>query len=353
MNSFLWDCNRSATKLDELEVVLNRSRRGRILVLAHNNPDPDSIAGAAAFQLLLKKKFGQASVIGYGGVVTRAENKAMIHRLRIRMTRLRTIDRAKYGKIALIDAQPGASNNLLGGRSPAPMIVIDHHPLRKASHKAAFHDIRPGFGATSTILTEYLIAAGIPPTRSVANALVYGIKTDTNSLMRGASEFDLKALQYLSQFTNPRVLGWIEKPALPVEHFVEYHRGLSRTTIYRDVAICYMGKIGSESIIPRLADDLLRIDGVSWSLCMGEIQGLIILSLRSTSKTYRAGTIIRKLVGKAGFAGGHRELAGGQIPLEGMDDLQKEELPKKLTNRFLKLIDRDGVNPKPLVETAA
>jgi len=332
---------------------LNRSPKGRILVLAHNNPDPDSIAGAAAFQLLLKKKFGLPSIIGYGGVVTRAENKAMIQRLRIRMTRLRKVDRAKYSKIALIDAQPGATNNLLEGRGPSPLIVIDHHPLRKASHKAAFHDIRPEFGATSTILTEYLVVAGLPPTRSVANALVYGIKTDTNSLMRGASERDLKALQYLSRFTNPRVLGGIEKPALPVEHFAEYHRGLSRTTIYRDVAICTMGTLDSESIIPLLADDLLRIDGVRWSLCMGEFQGLMMLSLRSTSRTYRAGVVIRKLVGKAGFAGGHRGFAGGQMPLEGLSDQQRAELPKKLTNRFLKLIKRDGANPKPLVETSA
>ena len=103
-----------------------------MLILCHNNPDPDSIAGAYGFQFLLNKKFGIRTVIGYGGVVTRAENQAMISRLRIKMTHFSKIDPSKYYGIALIDAQPGTTNNLMVSRRESPLIVIDHHPLRKA-----------------------------------------------------------------------------------------------------------------------------------------------------------------------------------------------------------------------------
>jgi len=259
------------------------------------------------------------------------------------------VDRSRYGGIALIDAQPGTGNNPLDRRGEPPLIVIDHHPLRKSSLKAPYHDIRPSYGATSTIITELIVAAGLTPTRSVANGLLYGIKTDTNFLMRGAKEADLTAFNYLSPMTNPRVLGWIEHPCLAPEYFEDYYRGLSRANLYRDVAVAYLGKIISESIIPELADLLLRIKGVRWSLCMGQIKDLMIMSLRSTSRTYRAGLVMRRLVGGSGSAGGHREMAGGQIPLNGMSRADIQDLSQRLIDHFLALIRRQGVLPRPLV----
>jgi nanoRNase/pAp phosphatase (c-di-AMP/oligoRNAs hydrolase) len=349
MNPNRWNCGKSEGKIDQLEETLTALERPHITIIAHNNPDPDSIAGCYAFQFLLKERFNIDSTILYGGFITRAENQAMVQRLRIPMTRVTKVDWSRHENMAIIDAQPGSGNNLLPAKNPGPIIIIDHHPPHKNAKKAVFSDIRPEYGATSTIITEYLLVSGLTPSRSVANALLYGIKTDTNSLMRGSSDSDLKAIQYLSPLTNPKMLGWIEKPALPLQHFREYHRGLSRTTVYRDVAVCYLGRINSESIIPRLADDLLRIDGVSWALCMGKVEDMLMISARSTSKTYAAGNVLRKLVGRIGFAGGHREMAGGQVPITDLNETQADEMAQGLVTKFLKLIKREAAQPKPLV----
>jgi nanoRNase/pAp phosphatase (c-di-AMP/oligoRNAs hydrolase) len=345
--------SKTESKLVELGDVLRGAGNQPVLILCHNNPDPDTIASAYGFGFLLNKRFGIRSILGYGGVVTRAENKAMIQRLRIKMTKLPRIVPARYFGIAVVDAQPGTGNNLLEPRGGYPLIVIDHHPLRRLSLKSEFYDIRPSYGATSTIITEYLAASDLTPTRRVANALLYGLKTDTHSLVRSVSPHDFNAFNFLSPLTNPRVLGLIEKPSLDLEYFDDYHRGLAHTVLYRDVAVSCLGKIHTESIIPELADLLLRIDGVSWSLCMGELNDSMILSLRSTSKTYRAGQVIRRLVGKSGFAGGHKEMAGGQVPLSGMNGNDKEELRKRLVDRFLGLIDHGNCVPKCLVNTDA
>lgn len=353
LNSLKWDVGRSSCKLNDLAAVLEGAGRKRLLILCHNNPDPDTIASAYGFQFLVLKKFGIRSVIGYGGMVTRSENKAMILRLRIKTTQLSRADVSKYFGVALVDAQPGTGNNLLDSRSEAPLIVIDHHPVRKHSFKAAFHDIRTTYGATSTIITEYLVAVDVPPTRSLANALLYGIKTDTSSLLRATSKADFNAFSYLSPLTNPRVVAGIERPALSAEYFVDYERGLARTTVYRDVAISCLGKINSAAIIPELADLLLRLEGVSWSLCLGEHKNALILSMRSTSRIHRAGAAIRRLVGKAGSAGGHKEMAGGQIPVAGMTESEKKDLTGKLIGKFLKMLDRDGSHPRTLTEQAA
>jgi nanoRNase/pAp phosphatase (c-di-AMP/oligoRNAs hydrolase) len=164
--------SKSTCRLNDLAAVLEGVGRRRVLILCHNNPDPDTIASAYGLQFLLSKKFSTRSVIGYGGVVTRAENRAMILRLHIKMTQMGRIDRSKYYGIALLDAQSGTGNSLIASRDEPPFIVIDHHPLRKPSFKAEFHDIRPNYGSTSTIITEYIAAAGLVPTRSVAKALI-------------------------------------------------------------------------------------------------------------------------------------------------------------------------------------
>jgi nanoRNase/pAp phosphatase (c-di-AMP/oligoRNAs hydrolase) len=334
----------------ELGEVLSGARSKSLLILEHNNPDPDTIAAAYGLSFLLKKKFGVRSIIGYGGAVTRAENKAMVHRLRIPMTRLSRVDPSKYYGIALVDAQPGTGNNLLEARHGVPLIVIDHHPRRKISARSPLHDIRPRYGATSTIVTEYIAATGLRPTRSLANALLYGIKTDTNSLVRAVHESDFKAFKYLFPLSNPRVIGWIERPALTREYFSDYARGLSKAVLYRDVAVSYLGRIESEAIIPEFADLLLRLDGVCWSLCMGRIGSSLMLSLRSTSRTYAADRVMRKLCSGKGPAGGHKDMAGAQIPLDGLNRVEVRGLVDGIAGRFLSLIDREGIHPKPLVD---
>jgi nanoRNase/pAp phosphatase (c-di-AMP/oligoRNAs hydrolase) len=345
-----WDVTKSKERLGLLTELLTGSRGKLVLILCHNNPDPDTIGCAAGMAFLFRKTFGIRTVLGYGGRISRAENKAMVGRLKIPMKQLSRVNPSLYHAIALVDAQPGTGNNLVATRGEPPLIVIDHHPLRSASAKAPFHDIRPNYGATSTIVTEYIVAAGLQPSRSVATALLYGIKADTRSLIRGARRVDFHAFNYLSPLSNPIALGWMESPPLSVEYFVDYHRGLSSTNIYRDAAVAYLGRIASDSIVPELADLLLRVEGITWSLCMGEIGNLMILSMRSLSKGSRAGNVIRRLVGKTGSAGGHREMAGGQIPLQGLTEDELRDMPRQLTKRFLTLIGRQGNPPRPLVD---
>lgn len=348
MTGLRWDLSKSQAKLERLADVLKGAGKQPLLILCHNNPDPDAIGCATGLSFLLKRKFGVRSVLGYGGVITRAENKAMVHRLRIRLRQFSRLRAHAYYGIALVDGQPGTGNSLLTTQE-APLIVIDHHPLRKLSLKAPFCDVRKGYGATSTIVTEYLVAAGVTPSRLVAAALLYGIKTDTSSLGRGAQEADFHAFNFLSAIANPRVLGWIEKPKLSPEYFADYYRGLSRTMLYRDVAVAYLGRIHAESIVPELADQLLRIEGVTWSFCMGAVGDSMVLSMRSSSRKYRAGIVIRRLVAKRGFAGGHRELAGGYVPLNSMSGSETSDLATKFIERFLHLIGRESCHGKPLV----
>ena len=161
----------------------------RVLILPHNDPDPDAIASAVALRHLLAQRLGVEVNIAYKGIIGRAENKALVRYLGYPLRRLTGSDLRQPLPIALVDTQPGAGNNALPSKSTAT-IVIDHHPWPEVTAAARFVDVRSDVGATSTILTEYLQAAGIEPSPPLATALFYGIKTDTMGLGRGASPAD-------------------------------------------------------------------------------------------------------------------------------------------------------------------
>jgi len=52
------------------------------LVLTHDNPDPDAVASACGLAWLLKRS-GIDAQAGYGGMIGRAENKALIKELHL------------------------------------------------------------------------------------------------------------------------------------------------------------------------------------------------------------------------------------------------------------------------------
>jgi nanoRNase/pAp phosphatase (c-di-AMP/oligoRNAs hydrolase) len=122
------------TKKERLTLLLKSfTAKGRLLILTHNNPDPDSLASAYAFKFLLKKTLGKEADIRFGGLVGRAENKAMIQQLRIPVLSVEKSNFSKYSHIAVLDTQPGAGNNSLP-KGLIPTVVRHQARLRCHDH---------------------------------------------------------------------------------------------------------------------------------------------------------------------------------------------------------------------------
>ena len=117
----------------------------KILILPHNDPDPDAIASAVALRHLLAEQAGVDGRIAYKGIIGRAENRALVRYLDYPLQRQTGPDLRQAWPIALVDTQPGAGNNALPAHV-TPTIVFDHHPYREATASAAFADVRPGLG---------------------------------------------------------------------------------------------------------------------------------------------------------------------------------------------------------------
>ncbi|MFW6107230.1 MAG: DHH family phosphoesterase [bacterium] len=325
-----------------------RSRR-RAVIVAQDRPDPDGMASAAALKrLLIEKARLEQAVVATSGEVGRAENRATLQFLGEPLEDIASLDLESFDVRALVDTQPGFSNNSWPSEV-AVHLVMDHHPRGPGIEPAMLADIRPDYGATSTMITEYLRAAGIPPGPQLATVLLYGIKTDTQDLSRGASEADTEAFLFLYPRANQRLLAKIERERLPRAYFATLARALVACRIYDSVAICPLGSIDSPDTVSEMADFFLRIEGVRWSLCYGLFDGRLYLSVRTTVRQGNAGHVARAIVDDVGQGGGHEMLAGGQIPLHDTRPEAIENLARNIELRFLRATEVRTRTPEPLV----
>jgi nanoRNase/pAp phosphatase (c-di-AMP/oligoRNAs hydrolase) len=289
-----------------------------VLIVPHNDPDPDAIGGALALRHLLAERLDIQGDIVYRGIIGRAENKALVRYLGHPLRLLEPSDMQQGVPLALIDTQPGAGNNPLPPDKEVA-IVFDHHPLREATAQVRFAEVRTDVGAISTVLTEVLQAAAIEPPQPLATALFYGIKTDTQGLVREASPADVAAYMYLQSRIDVRALSRIEQAQVPREYFRWLSTTLHAARIYDRVVISFLGDMGRPDLAAEMADLLLRLKGMRWVLCIGVHQDVLILAVRTRSRRGGAEHLVLHVVEGQGTAGGHGTMAGGQVPLQGHD----------------------------------
>jgi nanoRNase/pAp phosphatase (c-di-AMP/oligoRNAs hydrolase) len=308
---------------------------GPVLILTHDNPDPDALASGRAFSFLLKEAWNIPSRLVYSGLVARAENQAMLNRLTPEWEYSGKLpDLEDYSAVAQVDTQPGAGNNRLDSIQPAHIVIDHHHPVREMIDGIPYADVRTDIGATVTMLYQYLDAARLQPDPLLATAMFYGIKTDTRGLSRGSSSADEVAFVRLLHRLDQRELSKVELASLGREYFRSLSRGLHAAGVHGQAVISRLGNMVQPDFAAEMADILIRLQGVHAALCLGQHDGTLHVSLR-TDMGQDAGMIIQKVVLPPGKAGGHGTMAGGQIPLEGQEI---EHLLGSIEKRFLDVL---------------
>lgn len=333
-------------RLEKLTALL--TDRKRVLIVMQDNPDPDAIAAAVALRELAKTISLVSTSIAHGGTVGRAENRALVRYLGLKLHPLETVDLSRYDLIAMVDTQPGTGNNSLPLSSP-PNIIIDHHPQRTESRRAQLSDIRKQYGSTSTILFEYLSHADIKPDPPLATALLYGIRSDTQDLGMAACQADFKALHALYPLANTRMLSEIQRGRVQRVYYKILYNALQNATVYGKGILTQVGSIDIPDMVGEVADLLLRDDETTWALCLGYYQDRMLLSIRTSETTANAAKIMRTLVSGKGTGGGHDMLAGGQIPLNQQTKAERQALEKTIRDRFRKAMGNTGQRGSKLI----
>jgi nanoRNase/pAp phosphatase (c-di-AMP/oligoRNAs hydrolase) len=286
----------------------------RVLILLHNDPDPDALASGLALRNLLRRTKATA-VIGAIHGVTRPENLRMINLLDIHVEIVSPGTLGAYERIAMVDVQP----HYFGSVIDKVDLVIDHHPPQ-SGYSAVFRDIRPDYGSTCTIMTEHLRAVDTNISERTATAMLYAIKSDTLFFNRQASRVDIEAFSYLYPLADAAMIRKMEGGEVTLER-LEYVSRAGSSCILEDQVLCAcLGAVPREDLIPYVADFFLQLEDVKWTIISGTVNGTLIVSVRNLGYSRNAGELVRKLFADLGSAGGHRAMAKAVVPLQAFQD---------------------------------
>lgn len=342
-------CPPSNTDGDFVAELIEWTRgRGRVLIVTHDNPDPDSIAAAVALRHLLLVKTGQDAVITYGGVIGRSENRSMVELLEITLVPISELDIEQFAIVCMVDTQPNTGNNSYPADRPVHL-VIDHHAPKVDLSEVYWVDIRTHYGASATILYEYLCHQQVSINTKLATSLFYAIKSETQDLGREWSKADREAYLKLLPLSNNRILFDIIHPQVPRDYFSAFRTAIENALVYDSVLVFNLRQINNPDLVAELADFLLRQQGVRIVLGMGWYQGTQILSMRTLDYDAKLGLVIQQMVEGVGTAGGHGMVAGGQIRDMAKGDVAQQELERLLTGRLFKALDLPPLSGEPLL----
>ncbi len=308
--------------------------QGNDRVLIVINADPDAISSAMAIKRLLWRKVSEI-VISHINVIKRPDNLAMIRLLGVSMKSWGSFDRSPYNRIVMVDSQPSHHPAFI---KLTPDVLIDHHPVTDV--EAMYKDIRPDYGATATILTEYVRAAKIRPSAKLAAGLFYGIKTDTSNFERQALMEDVRAFQFLFRYTNAHLIRKIEYAEIRFDFLKYYQIAITNMRLRKGRVFIHLGSVISPDVCVLIADFFMRVNRVAYSIVSGVCGGNLVLILRNDGLRKNAGKLAKRCFGDFGHAGGHTSMARAEILLSDLPSEVSVKNHKNVSNWIIRRIEK-------------
>lgn len=274
------------------------------------NADPDAMASALALKRLFWRKVKNIRICRINAI-KRSDNLAMVGLLNLKIPYINRVDTSSITKWAIVDSQPHHHQRFAKFHFD---IIIDHHPTNP-DLEAPFIDIRDNFGATSSMLTEYLRAASIKPSARLATALFYGIKTDTDNFARASTASDIKAFKFLYPHVNLNIIKKIESSEINKSNLDDFQKAFKNIKLLGNTAFIYMDTVDDPDALVIIADFFLKMAEATWCFVTGIYGQKIIIIIRNAGFRRHAGKLAQKLFGDIGSAGGHKSAARVEMQL--------------------------------------
>ncbi|WP_135826683.1 DHH family phosphoesterase [Halorussus ruber] len=298
---------------------------GKLAVFMHDNPDPDAIASAVTL-CRIAEEVGIEAEACYFGDISHQENRAFVNLLELDLRNFESadeLDREEFAGFALVDhSRPGVNDQL--PEDTEVDIVVDHHPPKEPV-EAGFVDLRSDVGATSTLLAEHVQRLGIDISEEVATGLLYGIRVDTKDFSREVSTADFEAASYLLPHADTATLDRVESPSVSADTFETIARAIRNRRVEGTVLATCVGSLSDRDALAQAADQLLNMQDVTTTLVYGFMDGTVFVSARARGTDIDLGETMRAAFGQIGSAGGHADMAGAQIPLGLLGEVEDEE----------------------------
>jgi nanoRNase/pAp phosphatase (c-di-AMP/oligoRNAs hydrolase) len=303
------ELGRSMTKARVQQYQRYFADADRVLILLHNDPDPDAMASGLALRNLLRRTKTTAIIAAVQGV-TRPENLRMANMLDIHVEKVTPAMFQEFDRIATVDVQP----HYFGGMLDRVDLVVDHHP-EQTGYSAAYKDIRADYGSTSTILTEHLRAVDVNISERTATAMLYAIKSDTLFFARHTNRVDLEAFTFLYPLADAALIRKMEGAEITLERLAYVTRASQGGLMREKVFSAFVGEAPREDFIPYTADFFLQLEDVKWTIVAGVVNESLIVSVRNLGYSRNAGEFVKRWFSDIGSAGGHRAMAKAVVPI--------------------------------------
>jgi len=344
----LTEFSRSLTRLKVQQYQRFFSDADKVLILLHNDPDPDALASGLALRNVLRRTKQTAVIAALEGV-TRPENQRMMNLLDIHIEIITPDDVANFDRVAMVDVQP----HYFGGLIDRVDLVIDHHP-EQPGYTAVYKDIRVDYGSTSTILTEHLRAVDANISERSATAMLYAIKSDTLFFNRQANRVDIEAFSYLYPLADATLIRKMEGAEITTERLDYVLKARQNSRMSEQVFCAFLGNTPREDFIPYVADFYLQLEHVQWTIVSGIVNDTLVMSVRNLGYSRNAGEFVRKHFNEIGSAGGHRSMAKAVVPLrafkEKFGNLQADEYNERVLKLALEFLHEHQTSDKKLVK---
>ena len=305
-----------------------------VSVLMHPNPDPDAMSVALGAKALAESVDTDGSLY-YPGQIRHQENRAFETVLDLDFEQIEAAEDLSGDAVVLVDHNE--PRGFTGSERVDPAAIVDHHP--GGGKGLEFTDVRTEVGACASIFAEYFRDMGWEPVTPddaetlqtevgvlephVSTGLVYGILSDTTNLTKGCSAADFAAVSYLYPGVDEDCLDRIANPEVDAEVLDVKASAITNREVQNPFAVTDVGTVSNADTIPQAADELLRLEGVTAVVVMGDRDGQLHLSGRSRDDRVHMGKTLETVVEEVPMAnaGGHARMGGGQLSLEHMEGL--------------------------------
>ena len=261
----LTEFSRSLTRLKVQQYQRFFTDADRVVIVLHNDPDPDAMASGLALRNVLRRT-KQTAVLGALQGVTRPENQRMMNLLDIQVEILAPEQILSFDRIAMVDVQPHAFRGLIDRVD----LVIDHHP-EQPGYTSVYKDIRADYGSTSTILTEHLRAIDVNISERTATAMLYAIKSDTLFFNRQANRVDIEAFSYLYPLADATLIRKMEGAEITLDRLEFVLKAKQQGRMLEHVFCAFIGEPPREDFVPYVADFYLQLENVQWTVISGVV----------------------------------------------------------------------------------
>jgi len=185
---------------------LEEKQASFILLLCHQNADPDALCSAYAFQGLLKRLVPDVVVeIGTGQGISKLSKHILAH-TSITVNTNPNVESADM--IILLDTNTIEQLGELAetvSRSPAPIVVIDHHAAHPETlQKASIAIIEDKVPSNCEVVYKFFRQTNTMPNLSEAEALFLGIAFDTRHFVLGTASTFETVVELCKAGVNPQ-----------------------------------------------------------------------------------------------------------------------------------------------------